>query len=67
MTEQEQFAHLAIGTTITGVEWLEEYDDGEAVGPDRPLLTALFLSNGHAITFDGFGEAYYQRFYRRNV
>ena len=61
MTDQERFETAAIGTTITGCEWLELYDDGEAVGRDRPLLIKLSLANGDAIEFDGYGEAYYAR------
>ena len=60
MTEQQRFAFHAIGTTITGVEWLEKWGDGSEVGEDHPQLTELQLSNGDAITFDGAGEAYYQ-------
>ncbi len=63
MTEQEHFEKHVIGKTltITGCEWLETYDDGSPVDDGRPLLLKLNFSNGDAISFDGFCEAYYEK------
>ena len=65
MTDQERFEQAARGTTIIGFEWLETWDSGESVDKDTPQLTALHLSNGDRIEFDGFGEAYYERDHSR--